>query len=175
MPGKEVKRRMNDQKGKTEPRDIGDKSTRPKSVSRRALIKGGVTVMPAILTLQSGAALARTSNLISAAAPGTTDRLGRTICLDTNSVYPAGGSGDVYDLDEPPRADVNIITDREYHLAANRGSDQISESAMCEGGTYWYNDHNGEGWQSVELPYRGIVVSSGAMTSIADHVIDTLM
>ena len=166
---------MTDLSGKDVTRVAGKVREQPAKVSRRALIKGGVTVMPAILTLQSGAALARTSNLISAAAPGTTDGLGRTMCVDTNSVYPAGGSGDVYDLGEPPRAEVNIITDREYHLAKNRGSDQISESAMCEGGTYWYNDRDGNGWQSVELPHRGIVVSSGAMTSIADHVIDTLI
>ena len=97
------------------------------------------------------------------------------MCLDTNSVYPAGDSSNIFDLGEPPRADVNIITDREYHLEANNGSDPISESAMCEGGTYWYNDSDTKGWESVELPYRGIVVSSGAMTSIADHVIDTLI
>ncbi len=147
----------------------------PESVGRRKLLKLGATAMPAILTLQSGAVLARSSNLISAAPPGTTDSLGRTLCLDTNSVYPAGRSGDVYDLDEPPRADVNIISDRRYYIDKNRGSEPVSHSAMCEGGTYYFNDSNGEGWQSVELPRRGIVVSSGAMTSIADHVYDTLI
>lgn len=148
---------------------------RPASMSRRALIKGGVTAMPAILTLQSGAALARSSNLISAASPGTTDRLGRTLCLDTNSVYPTPDSRTVYDLGEPPRAELNIISDRVYYVEKNRGSDQVSKDAMCEGGSYWFNDSDGRGWQSVELPYRGIVVSSGAMTSVADHVIDTLI
>lgn len=144
-------------------------------ISRRALIRGGVTAMPAILTLQSGAALARSSNLISAAPPGTTDRLGRTLCLNTNSVYPAADSRNVYDLGDPPRAEVNVITDREYYVDKNRGSDPVSEDAMCEGGTYWYNDRDGSGWKSVQLPYKGIVVSSGAMTSVADHVIDNLI
>ena len=177
------------------------KDSRPALMGRRAIIKGGLTAMPAILTLQSGAALARSSNLISAAPPETTDRLGRTLCLDTNSVYAVGDSVDVYDLGEPPRAAVNIITDRDYYIRKNdphsrkidlhsrRNDDhnrendhhsrrnfyKISEGAMCEGGTYWYNDRDGNGWQSVELPYRGIVVSSGAMTSISEHVIDTLI
>ena len=142
--------------------------------------------MPAILTLQSGAALARTSNLlVSAAHRGTTDRLGRTLCLDTNSVYPEGGSGDVYDLGDPPRAELNIISDRVYYADRNGRSDKVgigkvsnkrvSKSAMCEGGTFYYNDRDGTGWHSVELPYRGIVVSSGAMISISDYVIDTLI
>jgi len=166
---------MTDQSRKNRIEESGKLPEQPATVSRRALLRGGVTAMPAILTLQSGAALARTSNLISAAPRGTTDRLGRTLCLDTNSVYPAGGSGDVYDLGEPPRAEVNIISDRVYHADRNRGSDVVSKGAMCEGGTFYYNDRDGTGWHSVELPYRGIVVSSGAMTSIADHVIDTLI
>lgn len=149
----------------------------PKSISRRALLRGGVTVMPAILTLQSGAALARSSNLISAAPPETRDRLGRTLCLDTRSVYPAGRSGHVYDLGEPPRAAVNIITDRDYKIRSPETRPvPVSESTMChEGGVYWYNNRDGSGWQSVELPRNGVVVSSGAMTSVADHVIDTLI
>lgn len=177
--------------------------TGPRSLSRRALLKKGVTAMPAVLTLQSGAALARTSNLISAAPRGTTDGLGRTLCLDTNSVEPALDSGHVYDLGAPPRADVNIISEREYRVFRRRRdfradhdydddddddtstpfrgrrrfrAEKIDESAMCErGGTFWYNDRDGTGWHRVELPRRGIVVSSGAMTSISDHVIDTLI
>lgn len=147
----------------------------PKSMSRRAVLRGGITAMPAILTLQSGAALARSSNLISAATPDSRDRLGRTLCLDTNSVYPAGHSSTVFDLGEPPSARVNIITDRDYHVEKNSSSAQISEGKMCEGGVFWYKDRNSMGWQSVELPQNGVVVSAGAMTSIADHVIDTLI
>jgi len=165
---------MTDQSSKGNTKTLGKPSEQSGKMSRRAVLRGGVTAMPAILTLQSGAALARSSNLISASAPGTTDSLGRTICLDTNSVYPVGTYSDVYDLGEPPRAEVNIISDRVYYLEKDLSSEKVSHSAMCEGGTYWY-DERGLGWQSVELPHRGIVVSSGAMTSIADHVIDTLM
>ena len=99
-------------------------------------------------------------------------------CLDTSSVYPVGTSGDVYDLGEPPSARVTIIPDRDYRVAANNKSGgEISEGAMCESDatTFHYNLNDGNGWQPVEVPSRGIVVSSGAMTSIADHVIDTLI
>ena len=151
-------------------------ANRPKVMSRRAVLRGGVTAMPVILTLQSGAAMARTSNLISAAPPETRDSLDRTLCLDTNSVYPVGDSGHTYDLGEPPRANVNIITDRRYKRRTTTGYVQVDESEMCtRGGTYWYKDRGGNGRQSVTLPRNGIVVSSGAMTSIADHVIDTLI
>ena len=127
-------------------------------VSRRALIKGGISAMPAILTLQSGAALARSSYLISASSPGTTDALGRTMCLDTNSVVSLGG--DVFDMGPyPPSADVNIITPRDYKAEENNGSADVSEYALCEGRIAHFNEGDGMGWQSVELPYRGVVLS----------------
>lgn len=167
---------MTDQSSKDRIEESGKLPEQPATVSRRALLRSGVTAMPAILTLQSGAALARTSNLISASAPGTTDVYGRTLCLDTSTVWPAGPSGDVYDLGEPPRAEVTIITDRDHRVVANnREGGEITEGAMCESvdTTFYYKD--GDVWQPVNVPSRGIVVSSGAMTSIADHVIDTLM
>ena len=157
-------------------KDRNDKTeTEPVSMGRRALLRRGLTAMPAILTLQSGAALARTSNLVSAAPTGTTID-GYTYCLDTNSVYPATESGQVYDLGEPPRATVNRITPREYHIDSNRGSAEISEGVMCEqGGVYYYKDTVDGGWKPVELPYRGIVISNGAWVSIAAHSVDPLI
>ena len=65
----------------------------PKSVSRRSMLKGTATAMPAILTLQSGAALARSSNLISTIDYKSPDRHGRTLCLNLDSVVPAGRDG----------------------------------------------------------------------------------
>ena len=164
-----------DEKGATD--KLKAANGNPKSISRRAVLRGGITAMPAILTLHSGAALARSSNLISAAAPDTTDNLGRTLCLDTNSVYASGDSGNVYDLGEPPvRAEINIVRDRKYFDRRRRPRMQVSESEMCtSGGEYWFNDRDGNGWQTVKLPSRGIVVSSGAMTSMADHVLETLI
>ena len=168
--------------------------TRPALVSRRALLKRGAISMPAILTLQSGAALARSSNMISASATGTTDNIGRTLCLDTNSVYPVANSADLYDLGTPAEATVNIISDRDYYLFPESGSKKkkknkkkkskkkkmskatrVTAGNMCEdGGTYWWKPTSGD-WQPVDLPYNGIVLSTGAVTSIADIITDNLI
>ena len=162
----------------------GDK-TRPAPVSRRALIKGGAISMPAILTLQSGAALARSSNMISAAPTGTTDRRDRTLCLDTNSVYPDAHSPGVFDLGTPPEATVNIIRDRDYYVFPGGGKKKgkkksgagvrINAGDMCEsGGTFWWKPTHGR-WEPVELPYNGIVLSAGSVTSLADVITDNLI
>lgn len=149
-------------------------SSSPKSVGRRALLKGGVAAMPAILTLQSGAALAQSSNMmISAAHPKTKDSLGRTLCLDTNSVYPAEGHNSAYDMGSPPKAHVNIISKRKYYRSDSRRSGRVYRGEMCRGGTYWHEE--GGNWKSVDLPYKGIVVSSGSMYSVAEHVTDDLI
>ena len=151
----------------------------PKAISRRAVLRGGITAMPAILTLQSGAALARSSNLISASSTETVDGLGRTLCLDTNTVEYADGSARIFDLQEPPQpATVNIITPREYHVEANNGSPTISAGEACErGGPIYYKPDSGP-WQTINLPQTpraGAVVSSGAMLSMSDHIIDNLI
>lgn len=152
----------------------------PKSISRRDVLRRGVTAMPAILTLQSGAALARSSNMISPSSPDTTDRRGRTICLDTNTVDFASDTGNAFDLGEPPRpATVNIIRRRRYYVEPDRRSDRMTAGEICEkGGTYYYKERSSRTWQSIELPRfprSGVVVSSGAMTSMADHIIDNLI
>ena len=129
--------------------------------------------MPAILTLQSGAAFARTSNLVSA-APLDTKVDGQTHCLDLTRSWaePLEGSGNIYDLGENPNVTVNVITERDY-LTAQGSGDQISEGAMCErSGTYYYQE---QGWNTVQLPNKGIVVSSGAWNSIAGHSIKEFM
>ena len=138
----------------------------PKSISRRSLLKGSVKAMPVVLTLHSGAALARSSNLISGTVTPHMDELKRTACLDTASVDPAG-SPDLYDLGEPPRARVHMINERDYRVEKNNGSNPISEGQMCEtGGTYYYND---SGWKEVNLP-KGMLVSGTALTSFAGAV-----
>ena len=129
--------------------------------SRRAFLKKGATAMPVVLTLQSGAALARSSNLIGAAPAGTTDLSGNTLCLDTSSVYPIGGK---YDLGEPPYARVNVIPDRRYVTVTRRGMQEVSETRVCGGGTYFYREG---GIQRVNLPANGIVVSATALSSVS--------
>lgn len=156
------------------------KGKRPAKVSRRALIKGGVTVMPAILTLHSGAVLARSSNMISAASSDTTDGMGRTLCVDKNSVAYADDYSEIYDLGEPPYAEVNIIrgpTERQfYYIEANKGTaSAITPGAMCErGGTFHWKPVGGGPWEATNVP-QGFVASAGAMASIASHVKDNLI
>ena len=131
--------------------------------SRRKFLRQGATAMPVVLTLQSGAAHAVSSNLISAAPAGTTDASGNTLCLDTTTV-PRVGVGDSYDLGEPPFADINVIPPREYHLEPNRGSPMVSAGGTCNGGTFHY--HESGGWKQINLPANGVVVSSSATASV---------
>ncbi len=170
---------MKNQSGKDITMTDGKPGKQPQKVSRRALIKGGVTAMPAILTLHSGAALARSSNMISAAPSGTTDGLGRTLCLDEKSVVPGDDYLEIYDLGEPPSADVTIIRgpgERKYYAkVGKRKRVEVSPDAMCErGGKYYWRPHRGGQWQEARIQ-KGIVVSAGAMASISGHVKDNLI
>ena len=120
----------------------------PKSISRRAILRGAVTTMPVVLTLQSGAALARSSNLISASRYSSEDRRGRTLCLDTDSVNPVSGSDHVYDLGEPARAHVYAINERDYRVAPHRNARRITEEQICRSGRPGF--YRGEyGWEQV--------------------------
>jgi hypothetical protein len=122
-------------KSKTQAKAVSRADSLP-SPSRRRLLKGGATALPVILTLHSGAALARTSNLLSATDYFETDELGRTLCVDATSVCPVDTdcpvvvddySGlpvydyslvpedeyseiyQIYDLGDPPHAVINVI------------------------------------------------------------------
>lgn len=148
----------------------------PRSVSRRALLKGTVTAMPAVLTLHSGAALARSSSMISTAAGGSTDAYGRTLCLDTDSVEAADGSGRLFDLGEPAYGRVSAIRDRNYRRAPHRRAERVSETRMCEsGGTYYYRSGSswyGRRWNQVEVK-KGVLVSATALSSFAGSIVVT--
>ena len=142
---------------------------RPAPLSRRALIKGGAAAMPVILTLQSGAALARSSNLIGAASYGTTDARGRTLCLDTSSVGPPRGKSEKYDLGEPPYAHVTAISDRDWHTSPNDGvPTRIGPAYMCESSEtdFYYLDG---GWVRGQVP-QGIMVSATALYSFVSYI-----
>jgi hypothetical protein len=118
-----------------DPMDLNTKGNAPSVPSRRRVVRGAAAVVPAILTLHSGAALARSSNLISTVAdvPDDTDIFH---CLDTNSVDHVGGS--VYDLGESGEATVtNIPADRTYYDAAHN---PVSPAEMCQTGGEFYTD-----------------------------------
>ena len=140
-----------------------------KGLSRRAMLKGAVSGMPVVLTLQSGAALARSSNLISEAGYKATDRRGRTLCLDLDSV--AGSRGGLHDLGEPAYAHVTAINEREYHVDSDMSSAELDEAVLCQrGGTAHYRE--GGSIQKIEMRPGGLV-SATALTSFAGNIVVT--
>lgn len=157
-------------------KDIQDSTAAPADPSRRSLLRGTVTAMPALLTLQSGAALARSSNLISATTSNAKDGRGRTLCLDTDSVTRVPGTDGLYDADDPAYGRVFAINDRQYRLEPRNRARRVSEEEMCNnGGVYYYKDRRRQGkrWQSVEVK-KGVLVSATALSSFADaiHIYD---
>ncbi len=140
----------------------------PSAGRRRMVLRGATAALPAILTLHSGAALARTSNLISLADGAPVDSLGRNLCLNESSVTPLGGN--LYDLGEPASAQVTAIpTDRTYYTQSNSGqnSQKVTGLQMCQtGGDFYYQS---SGWKKVSVP-RGGLVSATALASFAGRV-----
>jgi len=144
----------------------------PKSASRRALLKGSVAVVPTILTLQSGAALARSSNVISATHVASTDRFGRTLCLDPDSVTQISGTRNLYDLNDPPSAHLTAIHNRDHRRAPHRSAARVREATMCREGGPFYHKPWGRRWQEVHVR-QGVLVSATALTSFAGSIVVT--
>ena len=139
----------------------------PKSISRRALLRGGVTAMPAILTLQSGAALARSSNLISA-APGSRNADDNALCMDTSTADQL--TSGKWDYRDPGYGTVNVIPDADYYPTTESGKSGEAWTAytFCEaGGSRKFHDG---GWHQVDLPSNGIIVSANALNSVSSRV-----
>ena len=139
---------------------------RPTSMGRRAILRGGVTAMPVILTLQSGAALARSSNLIGEALGARDKDTGDVLCLDTTPTHIDQLSSGKFDLGDYG-AKVNVIpSDVDYYPAYDGGASGVSVTpdAFCrDGGSRKYKDG---GWNYVELPQNGVVVSNMALDSV---------
>jgi len=155
MTGKDVKTQQDTDSNAT---------ARPGMVSRRSLLKTTAVGMPAMLTLHSGAALARSSNIIGVAPAGTRDAEGNAICLDTTYADPLS-SGAQYDLGEPVQAHANVMSDMEYYPESNRSKPPVSADYVCQqGGPFYYHL---DGWQQVNLPPNGAIVSTTAMVSVA--------
>lgn len=150
-------------------------ATGSRRISRRDLLKRSAVSMPMVLTLQSGAALARSSNLISSTATDYNDELGRTLCLDTESVFPIGETGEVFDLGAEPYARVTAINDRDYRAEPNGSAVGVSEAQLCQSGgpAYVQNADFGEGtvagWSEVRAP-KGVLVSATALSSFAGSI-----
>jgi hypothetical protein len=157
-------------KSKTQAKAVSRADSLP-SPSRRRLLKGGATALPAILTLHSGAALARSSNLLSASASYEVDSLGRTLCVDITSVVPVDDYSQIYDLGDPPHAVINVIRGeaegRIYYVNKDDkdSGNSIHPGLMCE--------QSGP-WEVVDVP-QGFVASSMAASSFAMDMTENLI
>ena len=142
-----------------------NKSTNPNVLSRRSVVKVALATAPIIATLPTGAALARSSNLISASAPsGALDGSGKTLCLSASSGTMSGTS---MDLGNWPHGYVTTITPRDYRVDNKGSAATVTEGSMCnQGGTFYYQQ---AGWQQVNVP-RGMLVSATALSSFAGSI-----
>lgn len=141
-------------------------------VSRRTLLSGACKVAgPAIVTLYSGAALARSSNLIGA-NPNQGAEQNKYRCLDTRSVDGVV-KPNVYDLGKNPMGRVTRISStRQYYRAdsqGNRTSQQVAGNKMCaDGGVYYRKDSN-TSYTKVQV-HKGVLVSATALASFANDI-----
>lgn len=162
-------------------------STIAPAATRRVLLRGTAAAVPSILTLASGAALARSSHCISLAQGAPVDQDGRHLCLDLGSVTRIGDKR--YDLGAPPSGSVTRIpSDRTYYRSGSKQKVGVQE--MCDsGGEFYYKTSGGAlhsdagGWSGrgggkddpgtqkvvFTLP-RGGMLSAAALASFAGHL-----
>ncbi len=150
-------------------------------IDRRKLLRGASAAVPAILTLQSGAALARSSNLIGTNQyAGAQD--GKYNCLDFDGIDRTD-KPNVYDLGSPPMGHVTRIDadsryfkndpDDSHHHGYGGGGygggdDDVSKRQMCaEGGTYYRKNR----WRTSRVNVkRGMLVSATALSSFSSGI-----
>jgi len=141
-------------------------------INRRAMLRGASAAVPAILTLNSGAALARSSNLIGAANHlGTQD--GKYRCLDFDGIRGTERPN-VYDLGDPAMGHVTRIdAESRYYKtwsgSYSRGaSSEVTKPQMCtEGGTYYRRGS----YRTAEVTVkRGVLVSATALSSFSSGI-----
>lgn len=154
--------------------DGSDQTETIQSSSRRALLRGAMGAVPTVLTLHSGAALARSSNLVGV-GPEAGPEGGQYRCLDTETVYKTDNPN-VYDLGDPPMAHVTTIrSDVRYQRLQPAGGSHVlkpgegvSQATMCrEGGTFYRNSGHTSGNVAVK---RGVLVSATALASFSGSI-----
>jgi hypothetical protein len=147
----------------------------PAKIGRRGLLRGASSAVPAILTLQSGAALAKSSNLIGA-NPYSRASEGKFNCLDFDGIDRTD-KPNVFDLGSPPMGHVTRIdADSDYyktnpdhqHGSWGSGPTEVSKSKMCaDGGTYYRKDR----WRTRQVNVkRGMLVSATALSSFSSGI-----
>ncbi|WP_107762196.1 hypothetical protein [Nitrosospira multiformis] len=115
-------------KQESEPLSLKEQAGNLPESSRRRLLKGTVAI-PIIMTLRSGAALARTSNLV-----GPTEDINSAQKDENGDLYCVHPSSEAYtgtgpvDLGASPTATVNPIND------ANGVTDLQAQATACQNG-----------------------------------------
>jgi hypothetical protein len=139
-----------------------------KGMSRRAILRG---TGPAIVTLYSGAALAKSSNLIGT-SPNIAAENSKYRCLDTASVYPTSNPNQ-YDLGQTPMAHVTQIrTTKQYYPTTNNYSPsgpQVTPKQMCSTGGKFVRKDGWNTYTKVNVS-RGAIVSATALSSFSNNV-----
>ncbi|MGD9597469.1 MAG: hypothetical protein AB7G76_03740 [Steroidobacteraceae bacterium] len=135
------------------------------------LLRGASAAVPAILTLQSGAALARSSNLIGANSYGGAEN-GKYNCLDFDGIDRTD-IANVYDLGSPPMGHVTRIDAEARYYKQNTttwggGYTEVTPPQMCaDGGTYVRRGR----WGSTQVNVnRGVLVSATALGSFSSGI-----
>lgn len=130
-------------------------------ISRRTLLRGATATVPTILTLTSGAALARSSNLI-----GTIQQAnGDVLCLDPRSTNgPTRRNPNVYDLGSPPYAEVTRIPQANQYRAKDT-HEAMTPAEVCRHRgpievKYGYGD-----WMERRRHRPGVMISNAACAS----------
>jgi hypothetical protein len=142
-----------------------------KVLNRRKIMKLAIATAPIIATLPSGAALARSSNVIGASsATAAKDPQGRTQCLDLNSGAP-NATNTLIDLGPHPQGALTKIKDRDYRVDNKWSAAKITEADMCKKGGSSYHYANGS-WRKVTVP-KGMLVSATALSSFAGSIYTT--
>lgn len=153
------------------------------NLSRRLLLRKAANSAPLVLTLGSGAALARSSNIINASnAP---DEDGNFYCLETDFNYDGSGSYDVgmfptqtiyrYPSDLTYRRDAGSSAVKLYgaETSGAMGAEVVTGFEVCEQGGVFY-----AGEDRYNVGNGGLLISSDAWTSVAGArttIVDALM
>jgi hypothetical protein len=142
-----------------------DSPSTPMPARRRILMRGAASALPTILTLHSGAALARSSNLISATIE--VDPTGPNRCVALADVTPVGGK---YDLGERPAARVTEFGSGHLYATDSAGLNRVTPLEICSNPDvdYFVSVDGGATWNPVGAPIeRGFLVSATAWSSFS--------
>jgi hypothetical protein len=148
-------------------RQTGQTENMPPRLSRRTLLRAGATAMPVILTLQSGEALARTSNLLSNSTGSRVNN--KVMCLDTTGM-PTYDNGKV-DVGNDLMT-VYELPDTDFYPGYESGKSGTPMTAdmACQNGGFLRTYETGLQKHEANLPQGGLVISNTAMMSVSGRV-----